>query len=237
MVYGLASKGFRFGGPNIATDPAFDIPSQFDSDSLWNYELGTRLTLLDGHLLLDGTLYWVNWSDIQVTQRSPSGFTYTANAGKARNRGVEAGVTWRPVRDLTVQCSITYLDAELRRDFQSGAGLVPAGSTLPGGSKWQIANSISYDARQAKYQPNFSLSHRYISSAPGELAPSPPKQGGYNLFDARAGAKIGRFEATLFVENIGDVRGVSQATSGLVRGPIDYFVRPRTFGLTLDYRL
>jgi len=237
LVYGLASKGFRFGGPNIASDPVFSIPSQFDSDSLWNYELGTRLTLENGRLLLEGTVYWVDWSDIQVTQTSPSGFTYTGNAGKARNRGFEAGLTWRPVRDLTVQSSLTYLDGELRRDFLSGAGLVPAGSQLPGASKWQAATSISYRARQAKYEPNFSLSHRYVSKAPGELTPSPEIQGGYNLFDVRAGATLGHFEATLFVENIGDVRGISQATSGLVRGPIDYYVRPRTFGLTLDYRL
>jgi outer membrane receptor protein involved in Fe transport len=237
MVYGLASKGFRFGGPNIATDPVFPIPSQFDSDSLWNYEIGARLTLADGRLLLDGTVYWVNWSDIQVTQTSPSGFTYTANAGKARNRGFEAGLTWRPVRDLSVQSSVTYLDGELRRDFLSGAGLVPSGSRLPGASRWQTATSISYDARQTKYQPNFSLSHRYVSKAPGELTPSPEMQGGYHLLDARAGAKLGHFEATLFLENIGDVRGISQATSGLVRGPIDYYVRPRTVGLTLDYRL
>ena len=237
MVYGLASKGFRFGGPNIANDPIFSIPSQFDSDSLWNYELGTRLTLADGKLLLDGTIYWVNWSDIQVTQRSPSGFTYTANAGKARNRGFEAGLTWRPIQDLTVQSSLTYLDGELRRDFVSGAVVIPEGTTLPGASKWQTATSISYNARETKYEPLFSLSHRYVSKAPGELTPSPQTQGGYNLFDARAGATLGHFEATLFLENIGDVRGISQATSGLVRGPIDYYVRPRTFGLTLDYRL
>ena len=237
MVYGLASKGFRFGGPNIASDPVFEIPSQFDSDSLWNYELGTRLTLMDGRLLLDGTAYWVDWSDIQVTQTSPSGFTFTDNAGKARNRGFELGATLRPTPGLTLQSFVTYLDGELRRDFQSASGVVQAGSTLPGASKWQTATSISYAARNVRFQPNFVLSHRYVSKAPGELTPTPQIQGGYNLFDARAGATFGRFEATLFLDNIGDVRGVSQATSGLVRGPIHYLVRPRTFGLTLDYHL
>ena len=41
---------------------------------------------------------------------------------------------------------------------------------------------------------------------------------------------------TGYVENIADVRGVSQAGSG-VRGPVQFLVRPRTIGLTLDYRL
>lgn len=42
LVYGLVSKGFRFGGPNLAVDPDFAIPAEFESDSLINYELGVR---------------------------------------------------------------------------------------------------------------------------------------------------------------------------------------------------
>jgi len=237
MLYASASRGFRFGGPNIATDPAFDIPTQFNSDSLWNYEIGTRATLMDGRLLLDGTLYWVDWSNIQVTQRSPGGFTYTGNAGQARNRGFEASLSYRPIRDLTLQGAVTYLDAELRRDFLSGSGLVSAGSRLPGASRWQTATSVSYEASDNAHRPSLSLSHRYVSRAPGELTPAPNAQGGYNLVDIRAGVNFGDVGINLFVENVGDARGVAQSTAGLVRGPIQYLVRPRTLGITLAYRL
>lgn len=237
MVYALASRGFRFGGPNIAADPNFAIPSQFDSDSLWNYEIGARATLLDDRLLLDGTVYWVDWTAIQVTQQSPGGFTYTANAGRARNRGFEASVSLRPARGLTIQGGVTYLDGELRRDFQSGSGLIPAGTQLPGASRWQLSDSIRYEAQDISWRPSIGLSHRYVSRAPGELRPDPQVQGGYHLVDLRLGARLGDFGITAFVQNLGDARGVSQSTAGLVRGPIQYLVRPRTFGLTLDYRL
>ncbi len=236
LVYALASRGFRFGGPNIARDPAFAIPTQFNSDSLWNYEVGARTTQLDGRLQLDATLYWIDWNDIQVTQRSTSGFIYTANAGRARNRGFEASATFRPARALTVQGSLTYLDGELRRPFGSGAGLVPAGSALPGASRWQASDSITYAPINSHFAPTFALSHRYISSAPGELTPSPRRQGGYNIFDLRLGATIAGFGVSGFIENIGDTRGVSQAATG-VRGPVEFLVRPRTIGITLDYRL
>lgn len=236
LVYALASRGFRFGGPNIARDPAFAIPAQFDSDSLWNYELGARTTQLDGRLQLDATLYWIDWSDIQVTQRSTSGFIFTANAGRARNRGFEASATYRPVRALAVQGSLTYLDGELRRQFGSGAGLVPAGSALPGASRWQASDTVTYAPTGSRLAPTFALAHRYISSAPGELTPAPRRQGGYNLFDLRVGATIAGFGVSGFVENIGDKRGVSQAATG-VRGPVEFVVRPRTIGITLDYRL
>lgn len=236
LVYALASRGFRFGGPNIARDPAFTIPPQFNSDSLWNYEIGARTTQADGRLQLDATLYWIDWSDIQVTQRSTSGFIYTANAGQARNRGFEASATYRPVRALTAQGAVTYLDGELRRPFGSGTGLVPAGSTLPGASRWQVSDSIAYAPVGSTLVPTVSLSHRYISSAPGELTPVPRRQGDYNLFDARVGATVAGFDVSVFIENIGDARGVSQSTTG-VRGPVEFLVRPRTIGLTLDYRL
>jgi iron complex outermembrane recepter protein len=236
LIYALASRGFRFGGPNIARDPTFAIPSQFDSDSLWNYELGARTSLLDNRLLLDGTLYWIDWSDIQVTETSPGGFTYTANAGRARNRGFEASATYRVVPALSLQAAVTYLDGVLLRDFDSGQGLIPAGSPLPGASKWQISDSIVYAPGGAQLAPTFTLSDRYISSAPGELLPTPQMQGGYNLFDVRAGVTMRRYGVVLYVDNIGNTRGVSEAMTG-VRGPVQFLVAPRTIGITLDCKL
>jgi outer membrane receptor protein involved in Fe transport len=236
MVYALVSKGFRFGGPNIAVDPTFKIPSQFGSDSLVNYELGTRTAWLDRRVLLDGTLFYVDWSDIQVSQRSPSGFIYTANAGKARNVGAEASATWLVTRDLRLNSAATYLDGELRRDYGTGASLVTAPTQLPGASRWQVSNSLNYTLSSAPLQPMLVVSHRYISGAPGELSPSPQRQGDYNLFDLRLSTTIRKLELSAFAENVGDVRGVTAASTS-VHGPTQYLVRPRTLGITLDYRL
>ena len=230
MLYGLASRGFRFGGPNIAKDPVFDIPAQFKSDSLWNYEIGARSSTPDGKLELDATLYWIDWTNIQITQTSPSGFTYTDNAGRARNRGFEASVTYRPAHALTLQGAVTYLDGELRRDFASAGGTVAAGTMLPGASRWQISDSIAYAPQGWRFTPTFAISHRYVSKAPGELVPSPQRQGGYNLIDLRAGAKFGRFGLAAFIDNIADKRGVSNAVTS-VHGPVQYIVQPRTIGL------
>ena len=140
------------------------------------------------------------------------------------------------MRALSLQGAVTYLDGVLRRDFGSGAGLVPSGSQLPGASHWQVSDSISYAPADVALSPTFSISHRYISSAPGELSPAPRRQGGYNLFDLRVGGTIGGFGIAAFVENVGDTRGVSQTVTG-VRGPVEFLVRPRTIGVTLDHRL
>ncbi len=235
LFYALASRGFRFGGPNIASDPDFDIPPQFNSDSLWNYEVGARLNFLDDRLLVDGTLYWIDWSDIQVTQTSPNGFTYTGNAGKARNRGVELSASFQATSNLRLQAAATYLDGVLQRDFESAGGIVPAGSTLPGASDWQVSDSIVYAPRLAGFTPEVVLTHRYISSAPAVLIPGSPEQGDFNLFDLRIGGRKGPVGVFLYVDNIGDTRGVTRADLS-VRGPVEYLVQPRTIGITLDYR-
>lgn len=236
LVYALVSKGFRFGGPNIATDPTFDIPRQFKSDSLVNYEVGARTNLLDRRLQLDATLFYVDWSDIQVTQTSPGGFTFTANAGKARSKGFEASLRYVPSEALQFQAAITYLDATIRRPFNSGGTILPSGTRLPGASRWQISDSVIYRIGRSPLHPNLAISHRYISRAPGELSPDPVHQGGYNLIDLRASADVGKFNLAAYVDNIGDARGVTQGTTSL-RGPIQFLVPPRTIGITLDYRL
>ena len=235
LYYALASRGFLFGGPNIAVDPAFDIPSQFDSDALWNYELGARMNFMDDRLLVDGTLFLIDWSDIQVTQTSPNGFTYTGNAGKARNQGFELSASFRVNPSLRLQGAATYLDGQLKRDFESAGGIVPAGSTLPGASEWQVSDAIIYTPQVSAFAPEIVLAHRYISSAPAVLVPGSPVQGGYNLFDLRIGGRKGPVGVYLFVDNLGDERGVSRADLG-VRGPVEFLVQPRTIGITLDYR-
>lgn len=236
MFYALASKGFRFGGPNFTTDPVFAIPADFASDSLWNYELGTRLSFLENRMLVDATAYLIDWDDIQVTQRSPSGFTYTDNAGKARNLGLELSADYLLTSDLKLQAAATYLEGELKRDFRSSGGIVPAGTTLPGASEWQVSDSLVYSPQSMKYNPEFVLAHRYISSAPSQLIPNPQEQGGYNLFDLRMGLQVGSVGVFFYIDNIGDTRGVSRANTG-VRGPVEFLVQPRTMGITLDYRL
>ncbi len=235
LIYGLVSKGFRFGGPNLAVDPDFAIPQEFESDSLVNYELGVRSNLLGRRLQLDGALFYVDWTDIQVTLSTPAGFTYTDNAGEARNYGFEGVATYRPSRSFALQGSVTWLSSELRSDFRSGTSIVPKGRTLPGAAEWQVSDSLIYTFAGAAMMPTVAFSHRYISTAPGALVVSPQQLGGYNLFDLRLSSIIGGVGVSAFVENIGDERGVTQAVTNN-RGVSEYVVRPRTYGVALDYK-
>lgn len=238
MLYALASKGFRFGGPNIIPPlPGSNIPAQYKSDSLWNYEAGVRADLFDRRLQLDLTAFYIDWRDIQLRLRFDS-FNYADNAGNAHIKGLEASATLRLLPGMRLNTNVTYLDAKLVNSFDPDPSdptnaLVPAGSRLPGASKWQVSNLFSYDFAASQLHPSLILSHRYVSRAPGDLMFGTP-QGGYNIFDARLGFRAGKFGVTLFAENVGDSRGVITGSTEPLQ---QYIVRPRTFGMTIDLKL
>jgi len=238
MVYALADKGFRFGGPNVnppsATNP---FPPSYTPDSLWNYELGTRTNWFDRRLQLDATTFYIDWTNIQVRLGTPSGLAYATNLGSAVNYGLESSALWRPIPGLSFQSSLTYLNATLTQPFHSGANVEPAGAVLPGASKWNVSGYVSYQLLSLSVQPSIVLADRFISSAPAGFGfVAPLSQGNFNVLDGRVSASIKDVKATAFINNITNRHGVTNATY-YPGSPIEqYIVRPRTVGLTLDYR-
>ncbi len=101
MVYASASKGFRPGGVNIGVSYGLcgpnlselglnQVPQQFSSDSLWNYEIGSKNQFFDHTLEIDAALYYINWNNIQQNvYLSACGEQFTANLGKAKSEGGE----------------------------------------------------------------------------------------------------------------------------------------------------
>lgn len=238
MTYALVDKGFRFGGPNLSpSTKAFPIPSSFATDSLINYELGERSSWFDNRLQFDASAFYIDWSKIQLEFYSPSGFSYVTNAGKAANYGVESSLTWRILPNLSLKTNLTYLDASLAADYNPGGGsaVIPKGTALPGASKWQISNSLSYWL-EGTLAPEFLLSERYISAAPGAFSGGAP-QGNYTLFDARATLHFEHFDLSPFIDNMFNSHGVTTATHSAGLPLEQYLVRPLTAGITLDYRL
>ena len=169
------------------------------------------------------------------------------NAGDAQIRGAEASLTWRVTPGLRFDSNVTYLNAELD-SVAADAGLtfgVTPGSTLPGASDWRVASSLRYDWQESDLQPFVMLSHRYASTAPALLQQfSPPARnatvGGYNLFDLRAGVSTGPVEWVLFVDNLTDERASLSAgylTPPLANEILDYVARPRTIGVSMNWKL
>lgn len=242
MVYGLYSEGFRFGTPNMQGLSTFPVPSGSESDSLKNYELGVRTSFLDRTLLVDATAFYVDWQDIQLRLLTPDNFNYAANGGAATIRGLELSTSWRATDKLDLQSTVTWMEARLDEPlFILFYGTAPKGAQLPGSADWSVNTTAVYRFDGA-YEPTLTLSHRYLSSGISDLNSavpgiSPSIQGDYNIVDLRLQAKLNdRTRFSVFGTNLGDERGVTRTVpeaGGLSQG----LIRPRTFGLTVNWSL
>jgi iron complex outermembrane receptor protein len=124
LVYASGSKGFRPGGLNIPVASICNlslsalglsqVPGNYGSDNLWSYELGSKNQFLDHRLEIDTSLYFIDWNQIQQNVYLPScGEQFTANVGKARSKGGDFEVIYRPIPALTLDLTAAYTDARL----------------------------------------------------------------------------------------------------------------------------
>jgi outer membrane receptor protein involved in Fe transport len=124
LGYALFSQGYRAGGTNDQTAAALagvTIPPGFGSDSVDNYEIGLKTTLMDRRLAFNAAAFYLDWSDIQVTQRAiaPGGlqFAYRGNGGAAEVTGLELEVQAYPSDVLQLGATFGYTDGELTENL------------------------------------------------------------------------------------------------------------------------
>jgi outer membrane receptor protein involved in Fe transport len=124
--YVTASSGQRPGGVNQVLGLPANLQN-YQSDSLWNYELGLKSELLDRKLVFNVAVYQINWSNMQTSGTLPNtNFQFIANAGSARVRGTEVEATLYPLAGLQLQASGSYSDARLTQN-QANQTLQAAG--------------------------------------------------------------------------------------------------------------
>jgi iron complex outermembrane recepter protein len=112
MSYATVSRGFLSGGfnANSSTDKGLAVP--FDSEYVWNYEVGTKFNGLDNRLRANVAAFIDKYTNLQVIQLdTTTQQVITTNAGAARVGGVETDFEGEPVRWLTLGVKYDYLDS------------------------------------------------------------------------------------------------------------------------------
>ncbi|MEO0995954.1 MAG: TonB-dependent receptor [Pseudomonadota bacterium] len=113
LGYATVARGAKAGGfnPN-AISPQF---ATFDPEFNWTYELGSKNTLLDNRMILNGAVYLTKWSDQQVNRLDPLGSPFTgaisANLGDATIWGIEVESLYRATDNLSIDFTLAYVDA------------------------------------------------------------------------------------------------------------------------------
>jgi outer membrane receptor protein involved in Fe transport len=230
MFFANAAEGFRSGGSNPipSAHPAY-TPS-FDPDGAWSYELGVKSQFLDRRVTLNGTIYHVDWEDMQIlgVPANPA-LGFTTNAGAAHTEGLDVEFIWRPSAHLNMSVGGAWIEAELDEPAQGA----PAGARLPFVPEQTFNASISYRVPLwSDFEGVARVDWSYVGEATSNVAAAPGSEiAAYDIGNVRLGIENDRYSATLFVNNVGNEVGVTTAfTSG------EYVSRPRTIGVTLGAR-
>jgi len=166
MTYYTYSQGFRPGGfnrtksfadgmivesavaPYSATSgKQFLKPSGYNSDNLTNNEVGAKTEFFDHRLQVNGTVYRMKWSDVQLPLFDPSHLgntTFVVNGPTYSVTGEELQVVFRATEALTLQGSGSWnstaqTNAPCLSRNTGTVGTLPLGNPTPiGGCIVQI---------------------------------------------------------------------------------------------------
>jgi iron complex outermembrane recepter protein len=256
MIYANVAKGYRPGGispvvPNGAAGTAIDCTASlkavdpnitiaqtrtFQSDSLWNYELGTKTEWLDHRLSVDAAAFYIKWKNIQQEILLSCGFQYTANAGAAVSKGGELEIRAKPADPLEMSLGLGYQNATITQAGVESPQTV--GSPVYQVPNWTGNASVQYATElTAQWKMVSNADYSYIGrSFSGNNQPEDPRlRPAYRLIDAHLGFDRGAFEVALVgknlaneVANLGDSRSIAAETPGRPRLFVN---QPRTLGI------
>lgn len=261
LLYSTASKGFRPGGPNSAiplSECGADLaklgltaaPNKYVSDSLWNYEIGSKNQFLDRRMTLNGTAYYIDWSKIQQTVSLDCGFPYIANVGKAYSKGLEfefealltdrllAGLGAALARTDITQTSMG-VTAQVGQDVLGVPDTVLNGYiqyTLPVSADYALRARVDNQYRSSQLMNFSSTINVNIVGGGTAIVPNPAQvQGALDLTGLSFGLQAKAYDLTLYVHNVFDRSDVMNAYV-LLHTPQVSAPQPRTIGLDAAYR-
>ncbi len=251
-------------GPNPGDVAQFD-ERQYGPDQTTSYELGAKTTLMDGALILNGAIYFIDWTDPQVSSATVNAnIPITINADGAESKGFEISGNWQATSAFSLRGSYSHTETELTADVPSlirtitppGFGTAfedgLSGDRLPGSPEDQFSVFASYEQplRDATLIYNFGYAYQ------GDILTRTGGRGnsltldGFGLANASVVYDADTWKATLFATNLFDEFAETGAVSTSLSNQTvsdndggDVFVRshyttvapPRAIGVRLSY--
>jgi iron complex outermembrane receptor protein len=236
---------------NVSTIDPDDlvIPSGAGSDDLTNYEIGLKGRWLNGRLTAYLAAYYIDWENFQVqANRASDSVQFATNVGRAASQGIEAEVTWSPVRGLVLGLNASVNEAEVKELTEEEAVISGAvkGARLASpelqGSFYGI-----YNYRLGAGLGGFtSFQVQHVDAFPNGFPNTPGTQGvpsplfdhtdAYTFVNLQTGLTYGKLTSTLYVENLGNSDAVVYVHPEAFIDSRYAILRPLTYGLRMAYR-
>ena len=113
LVFLSISTGYKSGAFNTQF-PVLGNSAPTDSETVTNYELGVKTTLLDGNLRWNASVFYSDYSDVQASALIPGTVTATlVNVGDVDIYGFELESTWRVNDNIEAILNMGVLDSEI----------------------------------------------------------------------------------------------------------------------------
>ena len=238
------SKGFRLGGINDPLNIPLCTPQdvvtfgghpKFKDETAWNYEVGTKSSMMGGRGTVNVSAYYMKIDDLQATMTAGQcSSRIILNVPSARSQGVELEFAGSPSTSFDFSVSASYNDAELTSSLKNGnefIGGVREGNRLPTVPKIQAAAVATWQKPISSDWLGFLTgTYQHVGSRFTQLADEEPgfgtvtlRQGvggpltqrtfsfdpelpAYDLVNVRFGALTDKLEVAFFVNNITDER-------------------------------
>jgi iron complex outermembrane receptor protein len=158
--YGSVSKGYKAGGVDVS-GASRTAAAPFESEELWNYEVGFKSQFADGRASLSGAIFYLDWEDFQVqTTRLAdpddisSSISTTQNADSASSKGAELEFNYLLTEGLVWGINAGYADAQfddyrdavLRGETNGLPNVIDvSGKPLPRTPEWSANTSLEYN--------------------------------------------------------------------------------------------
>jgi iron complex outermembrane recepter protein len=245
-VYATVARGYRPGGPNVGLPAGLGCTLYnaysplYQPDTVWNYELGTKLEFLDRRLSIDLAAYRIDWKNVQQSVDDPGcGYLFVANVGSARSNGFEAEINFKPVESLLLSASGSYDHAEftsIDAAFQ-GAGAAQSGEAVPDVPRQKFNLGGEYTAMIADHTGYLRLDWSHLGSVPAGFTYNGVRPA-YSALEAAIGVRAGHYDVSLYGHNLTNSNGILEILEGATYSFGNTFstqisTPPRTVGIDL----
>lgn len=247
-VYARVARGYKAGGFNMTLPVELNDKKEFDTETLYNYEIGLKSHWFEGLIDTNLALFYMDRQDQQVaaSQQDPNKpqrfILYTENAGSSNNYGAELDATWYATDNLQFYSSLGWLQTaygNYQYQDKYGADVDLTGRDLAHSPHLTYSLGGTYRANSGWFANlNMSGKSEFYYSDSNDSRSEP-----YTVVNARLGYEASAWSAYLWGRNLFDeeygVRGFyfgNEPDNGWAEKQYIRYGDPRQIGVTLNVK-
>lgn len=230
-LYGTVARAHRAGGFNDASAP--EAHQAYGEEDSWLYEIGFKSVFFSNRLNFNVSGFYTAIDDEQLPLfMTDSMQPYTANAGSSHRMGVEVDSRFVVMEGLSLSGTFTWMEAEFDK-YSPAKGEDYKGNRVFGVPDYTYTVATDY-RRNITGQWGFfgradlvGVGSRYFDDA------NTVKEDPYELVNLKVGVEGDHLDVYLWSKNLLDREYVmmENVSAGLAEDG-----KPRTFGISVDYR-